>query len=307
VYEPAKLMRIGVYGNLTLDELDRNGKRVVRPGGSALYSSLASAYLGARVSVVSNIGRDYPRRNLSLLRQHGIDTTRVKSFDGLTTRFRISYRGSSRKLELIHPGPQLKPRNLLQSLEAVHLGPVFLEVGLDTLNYARRHAKFLSLDVQGLLRSAGRDGLVSLVRRNIDQFLPNCNLVKATAEEACLIAPSQSLVSTARRLLRKGAQYALITRGRTGSLLVKKDGQALHIPSVPESETIDPTGAGDVFVGSWLATFLSIRDASWAAAVGAAFASLSIRKEGASKFRFARRELFRRASWVYTNSRVVKS
>jgi len=44
-------VRIGVYGNLTLDELDQNGKLVVRPGGSALYSSLAAAYLGARVSI----------------------------------------------------------------------------------------------------------------------------------------------------------------------------------------------------------------------------------------------------------------
>jgi ribokinase len=306
VYEPAKLMRIGVYGNLTLDELDRNGKRVVRPGGSALYSSLASAYLGARVSVVSNIGRDYPRRNLSRLRHHGIDTTRVMSFDGLTTRFRISYRGSLRKLELIHPGNRIEPGSFLGALDAVHLGPVFLEVGLDTLDHARRHTEFLSVDVQGLLRSAGREGLVRLVRRNIDPFLSKCNLVKATVEEARVIAPSQSLVSTARRLLRKGARYALVTRGRTGSLLVKKDGQALHMPSVPESEAIDLTGAGDVFVGSWLATFLSTRDASWAAAVGAAFASLSIRKEGASKFRFARRELFKRASWVYRNSRVVE-
>jgi sugar/nucleoside kinase (ribokinase family) len=299
-------VRIGVCGNLTLDELDRNGKRVVRPGGSAFYSSLASAYLGARVSVVSNIGRDYPRRNLSRLRQHGIDTARVKMFDGPTTRFRISYRDNSRKLELIYSGHELKPRNLQRSLDAVHLGPVFLEVGLDTLDYARRHAKFLSLDVQGLLRSARRDGLVTLVRRNIDPFLSNCNLVKATAEEARVIAPSQSLVFTARHLLRKGAQFALITRGRTGSLLVKKNGQALHVPAVPEREAIDLTGAGDVFVGSWLATFLSIRDPSWAAAVGSAFSSLSIRKKGASKFRFARKELFRRASWVYSHSRVVK-
>ena len=299
-------MRIGVYGNLTLDELDQNGKQVVRPGGSALYSSLAAAYFGARVSVVSNIGRDYPRNVLSLIHSRRIDITSVRRFDGLNTRFRISYLGDSRKLELVHPGQKLKPGHILSSLQAIHLGPVFNEIGGDTLTYARRHSEFLTVDVQGLLRTVRQDGSIRLVRKNINPFLSKCNLVKATEEEARVIAPASKIVATARRLLDKGAQYAIITRGRSGSLLVKKYGGAVHVPSVPESEVVDLTGAGDIFIGSWLATFMSVGDALWAAAVGAAFASLSVRGIGVSKFQFARRELFRRASWVYENSGLVK-
>ncbi len=299
-------MRIGIYGNLTLDELDQNGKLVVRPGGSSLYSSLAAAYLGARVSVFSSIGRDYPRSVLSWINNRGIDVSGVKKLDCLTTRFRISYHADSRKLELIHPGQKLKPSSSPSSLQAIHLGPVFLEVGLDTLNYARRHSKFLSVDVQGLLRTGGPTGFVHLERRRIDPFLSKCNLVKATEDEARIIAPAATIVSTARRILRKGAQYVIITRGRSGSLLVEKEGGALHMPSVPEARVVDLIGAGDIFVGSWLATFLSAGDALWAGAVGAAFASLSVRGIGAAKFRFAREELFRRASWAYKNSRLVK-
>ena len=299
-------MRIGVYGNLTLDELDQNGKLVVRPGGSALYSSLAAAYLGARVSIYSSIGRDYPRNVLSLIENRGIDVSGVNKLQGFTTRFKISYLADSRKLELIHPGKKIKPRNTPDSLPAIHLGPVFLEVGLDMLHYARHNSKFLSLDVQGLLRTEGPKGFVCLARKGIDQFLSECNLVKATEDEARVIAPAPTIVATARRLLHKGPQYLIITRGRSGSLLVEKEGGALYIPSVPEARVVDLTGAGDIFVGSWLATFLSVRDALWAGAVGAAFASLSVRGFGASKFRFAREELFRRASWAYKNSRLVK-
>jgi sugar/nucleoside kinase (ribokinase family) len=299
-------VRIGVYGNLTLDELDRNGKLMVRPGGSALYSSLAAVSLGARVSVFSNIGRDYPKDILSMINSRGIDVSGVKKFDGLTTRFRISYRGDSRKLGLIHPGQRIKPADRLGSLEAIHLGPVFREVGLDVLNYARRHSQFLSFDVQGLLRTSDRDGFVRLARRSIGPFLSKCNLVKATEEEARMIAPTGSTVAAARRLLHKGALYVIITRGRSGSLLVRKDGDAFHIPSVPESKVVDRTGAGDIFIGSWLATFMALKDPFWAGAVASAFASLSVRGFGASKFRFARGELFRRASWVYKNSRLVK-
>jgi len=299
-------LSLGVYGNLTLDELDRNGKLMVRPGGSALYSSLAAVSLGARVSVFSNIGRDYPKGTLSLIKSRGIDVAGVKRFDGLTTRFRISYRGDSRKLGLIHPGQRLMPAHRLGSLEAIHLGPVFMEVGLDLLNYARHHSRFLSLDVQGLLRTLDRDGFVRLVRRRIGPFLAKCNLVKATEEEARVMAPAATTVGTARQLLHKGADYVIITRGASGSLLVTKDADALHIPSVPESRVVDRTGAGDIFIGSWLAIFMALKDPFWAGAVASAFASLSIRGFGLSKFRFARRELFRRASWAYKNSKLVK-
>ena len=299
-------MSIGVYGNLTLDELNRNGKLMVRPGGSALYSSLAAVSLGARVAVFSNIGRDYPKGTLSLIKSRGIDVAGVKRFDGLTTRFRISYRGDSRKLGLIHPGQRLKPADRGGSLEAIHLGPVYMEVGLDVLSYARRHSQFLSLDVQGILRTSDRDGFVRLVRRRIGPFLAKCNLVRATEEEARVMAPAATTVGTARRLLHKGADYVIITRGASGSLLATKDADALHIPSVPESRVVDRTGAGDIFIGSWLAIFMALKDPFWAGAVASAFASLSIRGFGLSKFRFARREPFRRASWVYTNSRLVK-
>jgi sugar/nucleoside kinase (ribokinase family) len=299
-------LRIGVYGNLTLDELYQNGEQIVRPGGSALYSSLAAAYLGARVSIFSSIGRDYPRNILSSINSNLIDLAGVKKFDGLTTRFRISYSADSRRLEVVHPGQRLKPGRILGSLQAIHLGPVFNEIGFDTIAYARRHSEFLTLDVQGLLRTTGQDGFVRLIRKNVDPFLSKCNLVKATEEEARIIAPASTMVATARRLLRKGAQYAIITRGRSGSLLVKKHGGAFRIPSVPEREVVDLTGAGDIFIGSWLATFTSVGDALWAAAVGAAFASLSVRGTGLSKFQFDRTELFRRSSWVYEKSRLVK-
>jgi sugar/nucleoside kinase (ribokinase family) len=298
-------VRIGVYGNLTLDELDRNGRSVVYPGGTALYSSLAAAYLGAKVSVFSRVGRDYPRNILSIIKDLGIDVSRIEKSEEPTTRFKISYHNDSRQLTLVHSGRRPEPTSIKGSLEAIHLGPVFQEVGPDTLSLARRHAKFVSLDVQGLLRTTGKDGLVHLARRKIDTLLLGCNLVKATEEEAQMIEPSKAIFSSAKKLVQKGAQFVIITRGRSGSLMMNQHGMAFHVPSVPEKRAVDLTGAGDIFVGSWLETFLSVGDALWAGALGSAFASLSARAIGISKFRIDRRELFRRASWAYKNSERI--
>ncbi|HZY47531.1 MAG TPA: PfkB family carbohydrate kinase [Candidatus Bathyarchaeia archaeon] len=296
-------LRIGVYGNLTLDELERNGRRIVRPGGTALYSSLAAAYFGANVSIVSNIGRDYPREVLSRIERRGVNVEGIRVSDEKTTRFRISYVGSSRILELIHPGRKLIPHNGSNPFQSIHLGPVFSETGLDILKHARRRTRFLSIDLQGLLRRTDEKGRVRLVKRNIEPYLADCNLVKATEDEARVLFRTKSLISIARKLLHAGPEYVLISRGRRGSVLVDGRMGVLRVPSFQENKAIDPTGAGDILLGSWLATFQSIRDVRWANAVGAAFASLSMRRFGLSKFRLSRRELFQRASWILLHSR----
>ena len=299
------ILRLGVWGNLTLDELDRNGVRMVRPGGSAFFSSLSAAYLGAKVSIVSNIGKDYPRKVLAEIKRRGINIHGVKKFDSESTRFRISYSRSLRSLEIMQRGKKLDPRNLSASPDAIHLGPVFGEVGLDVLTHARQSCKFLSLDVQGLLRTSDANGRVRLVRRNIDSFLTKCDLLKATEQEARIVAPAKTVLSSAKRLLSKGAEHVIITRGPLGSLVVRNDGGAIQIPSVRKARVVDPTGAGDIFIGSWVTTFQSIGDPHWAGAVGSALASLSVQGIGLSKFRFSRAELFRRASWAYNHSKFV--
>ncbi|HEX4921382.1 MAG TPA: PfkB family carbohydrate kinase, partial [Candidatus Bathyarchaeia archaeon] len=81
--------------------------------------------------------------------------------------------------------------------------------------------------------------------------------------------------------------------------------ERFSVPAFRDPAVSDTTGAGDVFAGSWLLTFLSTKDPIWAASVGSAFASLASRKTGLSKFQLSRKELFRRASWVYDHTKAV--
>jgi len=103
------------------------------------------------------------------------------------------------------------------------------------------------------------------------------------------------------RILAKGPKYAIVTLGSKGSLLGIRNDRRFLIPAFPVRGIKDPTGAGDVYAGAWLCSYLSTKDPVWAAAVGSAFGSLASQKTGLSKFRFSRKELFRRASWVYNH------
>jgi len=299
---------IAVLGNLTIDEITKDGGAIgTFPGGSALYVAATAAKLGANVHVFSNIGPDYPRRALDWLRLQGLDLTGVKKSPTNTTRFRISYRKGSRRLKILHPGKLLILPRRRTHWEAVHLGAVFGEISLSLISSVRRQTSFLSIDLQGFLRKKTGNNQVQLRPRRFSNLFQSFDLVKASASEARAQTSTDGTLSATRRLQRLGPQHLIITMGSKGSLLAERDGRIFRIPAYGESETVDPTGAGDAVVGGWLATFLSTKDPVWSASVGSALGSLIVRKKSLSKFRISRNELFRRAAHVYNKTTLLEN
>lgn len=298
-------MRIAVLGNPTIDEIRRDGKVLLAPGGSAVYVSTTSAYLGAKVDIVGNVGTDYPVAALNQLKKAGVSVDSVRHLDAPSTRFELSYRDSSRSIRVLHSGGRLSANSVRGTWEAAHLGPVFGEVNRLTVLKLRHHSQFVSLDLQGFIRDSTKDGSIRLVRRRLAPVLHLSHMVKASLEEARVQTGTRNPLHAAEALLAGGPRYVIVTLARKGAVLAVKRGGRFRIPAYPEKVVVDPTGAGDGFVGAWLSTMVSTQDPVWAASVGAAFASLMLRRHGMGKFRLSRRELFRRSSWVYGNVKRI--
>jgi len=67
------------------------------------------------------------------------------------------------------------------------------------------------------------------------------------------VGPLAEAEVAARQLLSRGTQMVILTLGERGAMLVDQD-SVENIPAV-KVNAVDPTGAGDAFVGS-LAVFL---------------------------------------------------
>ena len=294
-------MNIVVCGNPTLDELVHEERVRLSPGGSALFVSGAAGYLGAKVGIMGNIGEDYPSSVLSWLRRGGLDLSRLKKTKGPSTRFRIGYHREARKLWLLHPGRSVELTWKGGRVEGLHLGPVFNEISESLVGSLRKKCGFMSVDIQGLVRKVNRFGEIQVFRRNLDSLLRFCDLMKASIDEAKLQISSLDHHVILDRLLAKGPKYAILTLGEKGSLLGIRNYEQFVIPAFPDKSIRDPTGAGDVYLGAWLTSYLRTKDPVWAAAVGSAFGSLASQRTGLSKFKISRRELFRRTSWVYNH------
>ncbi|HVH16226.1 MAG TPA: PfkB family carbohydrate kinase [Candidatus Angelobacter sp.] len=294
-------MNIVVCGNPTLDELVQEERVRISPGGSALFASGAADYLGAKVGIMGNIGEDYPSNVLSWLKDRGLNLNLLKNTKGPSTRFRIGYRHGSRRLWVLHAGRSVESTWKGSRVEGLHLGPVFNEISESLVGSLRNKCRFMSLDIQGLVRKVSRSGEVHVFRRNLDSVSRMCDLIKASIDEAKLQTPSRDHRVILDRFLAKGPKYAILTLGARGSLLGIRNYKKFLIPAFPDKTIKDPTGAGDVYAGAWLTSYLRTNDPVWAASVGSALGSLASQRTGLSKFRISRRELFRRTSWVYTH------
>ena len=271
------------------------------PGGSALFASCAAGYLGARVGILGNIGEDYPPNILRRLVTLHIDIRFLRKTAGHSTRFQITGNNGSRKLRLLEPGDKIVAPGSSSHFRAVHLGPVFNEIPSSLMTALRKKCEFLSADLQGFIRTVSANGAVRTVPRTLDRLIGQCDMVQASIEEAGSQTRSRDPKVILNRLLTVGAKYATVTMGEKGSWLGSQHDGAYFVPPFSDHSVLDSTGAGDIFAGSWLSTYLSTKDPIWASSVGSAFASLASQRTGLSKFRLRREELLRRAGWVYNH------
>jgi sugar/nucleoside kinase (ribokinase family) len=85
--------------------------------------------------------------------------------------------------------------------------------------------------------------------------------------------------------------------GAQGSVL-STQGTVYHVPACKSARVVDPTGAGDAFIGGFLTEYTRQKELLWCACVGSAAASLVVEDVGTTFFG-EKAEIYRRASVIY--------
>ncbi len=88
-------------------------------------------------------------------------------------------------------------------------------------------------------------------RARLGRFLARADVVKASEDDLAWLDPDAAPVDAARALLAAPGAVALVTLGGEGALVVGASGEvAVDAPAV---EVVDTIGAGDAFMGAFLA------------------------------------------------------
>ncbi len=267
-------------------------------GGKGANQAVAAARLGATVTMVGRVGRDaFGEQALQNLRAHGIDTQFVQVDDTRPTGIAaILVDDAAQNCIVVVPGANLglAPANVraaADTLRSVDVVVCQLEIPLETVTEAFRIAR--AAGVRTILNPAPARELPEELLRLTDVCVPNETELEQIAGQH--LPTHDEVEAAARALARRGPQTVLVTLGAQGALLVGETAEQLSPPSV---EALDPTGAGDVFIGS-LAVFmvegLPLREAVCRANVAAA---LSVTRLGtqAAMPRRAEIEAFHKAT-----------
>ena len=295
---------LAVVGHFSIDslKLPNRSKPYTVLGGAVAYVSLVTRRLGGTVAVISKVGKAFPQAYTQRLLEEGVDLSGVAKIDDeWTTSFGLTYNNdlSARTLKLRHQGSAITTADLPSALraKAIHIAPIAAEIPFEVVEHLKNCASCLSIDPQGMTRRFDEEGNVACCAQMDKRILPLIDIYKSSFEEIRVLTGQSDLNKALKAIHDLGPQIVIATMGEKGAVLSNQE-TVYPVPACKSTRVVDPTGAGDVFIGGFLAEYINKKDLLWCACVGSAAASLVVEDVGTTFFG-EKTEIYRRACVIY--------
>jgi len=238
-------MSVLIVGSTALDSIKTPKAENPRLlGGSASYAAVAASFFGP-VNLVGAVGDDFPKRYIQLYKRHGIDLQGLQVLPGKTFHWSGEYEANMNRrrtlatelgvFETFNPTlPKAYQRAPFVLL--ANIAPGLQHHVLDQM----RRPKFVVADTMDLWLNIALPDLLKLVK-DLDGFVLN-------ESEAQQLTTEDNVFTALKKIHKLGPKYVIIKQGSHGSVLSGPGGVFL-CPAFPLRSVVDPTGAGDAFVG----------------------------------------------------------
>lgn len=226
-------------------------------GGKGANQAVAARLCGADVFMVARVGSDlFGPATIENFKKLGIDTTHVKQVEGLSSGVApifVEPSGQNRILVVKGANDAVKPADvdaaaeMLKSADCIVLQfEIPLETVYYTVAFARKHG------IRCILNPAPAQPVDVHALAGLDYFVPNES--EAETITGMAVQDVEDAKRCAEKLVGDGIRRVIITLGAKGSLLASRE-TSTHV-SAFAVKSIDCTGAGDAFIGSF-AVFLA--------------------------------------------------
>ena len=241
-------MSVLIVGTTALDSIKTPKAENPRLlGGSASHAAVAASFFSP-VKLVGGVGEDFPKKYLALYRRHKINLEGLQILPGKTFHWSGEYelnmnnrRTLATELGVIETYSPTLPKSY-QSAPFVLLGNIAPALQHRVLDQMQR-AKFVVADSMDLWLNIALPDLLKLLKR-IDGFVLNDS-------EAHQLTKEDNVFTALKKIHALGPKYVIIKKGSHGSILSGPKGFFI-CPAYPLSKVVDPTGAGDSFVGGMM-------------------------------------------------------
>jgi cytidine kinase len=248
-------MSVLIVGTTALDSIKTPTAENPRLlGGSASHAAVAASFFSP-VKLVGGVGEDFPKKYIELYRQHKIDLEGLQTLPGKTFHWSGEYelnmnnrRTLLTELGVIETFSPTLPVSY-QNSQFVLLGNIAPALQHRVLDQMKK-PKFVVADSMDLWLNIALDDLLKLLPR-IDGFVLNDS-------EAHQLTKEDNVFAALKKIHALGPKYVIIKKGSHGSILSGPKGFFI-CPAYPLHRVVDPTGAGDSFVGGMMGFLATAR------------------------------------------------
>jgi sugar/nucleoside kinase (ribokinase family) len=241
-------MSVLIVGTTALDSIKTpNAENPRLLGGSASHAAVAASFFSP-VKLVGGVGEDFPKKYLELYRRHKIDLEGLQILPGKTFHWSGEYelnmnnrRTLATELGVIETFSPTLPKSY-QDSPFVLLGNIAPALQHRVLDQMKK-PKFVVADSMDLWLNIALPDLLKLLKR-IDGFVLNDS-------EAHQLTKEENVFAALKKIHALGPKYVIIKKGSHGSILSSPKGFFI-CPAYPLHKVVDPTGAGDSFVGGMM-------------------------------------------------------
>jgi ribokinase len=302
-----KRARIVVVGSANVDlttftdQMPRPGETIFGSrfdlgfGGKGANQAVAASLCGARVHLVARVGDDlFGPATIKNLKERGVGTREVKTVRGAGSGVApifVDASGQNRILVVKGANDSLTPREVEKAaslLKRADLIVLQLEIPLETVYHTIRFAR--KNDLRVILNPAPAAPLSLEQLSGVSYLIPN--EIEAEAISLKSVTTIGDALESAKELVARGFPRVVLTLGERGAILADA-GAATHLPA-SKVETVDTSGAGDAFIGSFAAFLGEGVPESEAVVRANLYAALSTTSVGTQKS-FVSRKRFNRA------------
>ncbi len=241
-------MSILTVGTVAFDDIETPfGRAEMVIGGAGTYIAWAASYLHPSVNLVSIVGGDFPKDELAMMNERGIDTKGIEIVEDKKSFFwagRYHDNMNSRDtlktdLNVLADFDPVLPDSY-QDDEILMLGNLTPEIQIKVMDQLVKKPKIIILDTMNFWMDVALDSLKQAISR--------VDILTINDEEARQLSGEYSLVKAAEVIHGMGPEYLIVKKGEHGALLFH-DGNVFAAPALPLALVKDPTGAGDSFAG----------------------------------------------------------
>jgi sugar/nucleoside kinase (ribokinase family) len=289
-----------VIGHVAIDRIVFGDGDRIQIGGPPTYAAVVSGVMNRNIGFVTKAGEDLTRDMINRWNELGLIIQNHIVEDGETTTFSINYRNDEREMKVESICEGITPQDIHDLPDTAILSPIIGEVPAPVASEIR--TDILALDPQGYLRKVKEGGIIALEPWFDEELLRRVTIFKASGGEARYIFKGDNYHSL-NRSRDLGIGISIITLGGRGALMATRK-RIYSVPCFPESRVVDTTGAGDVFLTSFLAEYIEGKDVTWCGALGMAYSSGIVETRGPRIDR-NEREIIDRADSIYQNIEKV--